>query len=163
MAHGTQKLIRAITSGLLLLVLGMAKPAAAEPDADNNFLQIIDIGELNQLTILQVKPNSSHRANVTVVGGFNGGESAEFRAHPAWFARSRPGLITQSGFRQEVTLEVFGKGNLFSITQTGALNVAQGFISGTGNQAAISQAGKSNHATFRQIGTNNHIAINQSM
>lgn len=163
MLTATQKLFQVGTTGLFLSTYAMATSAAAGSEANNNFLEIIDPGHLNQLSIIQVEPNKDHSAKITISDLPYVSTRAEYQPEPVWFSEARTGSVVQSGFRQTATIEVFGRGNLFSITQSGASNVARGFIAGTGNQATISQAGTNNYAVFSQTGQNNFIAINQRM
>jgi hypothetical protein len=73
----------------------------------------------------------------------------------------QPGLMTQVGSNNTLTMDVTGNRNLFATLQNGDTNTLSHTISGNNNQAAIVQVGNNNSSTTVQMGNGNNVGIVQ--
>lgn len=116
---------------------------------------------LNLLTVQSSANAATSSQNIltaTITGDRNGG---------AGLFSSRisdvltPGLLSQDGIGNALTVNVIGDDNVFAAAQTGSDNRALIAIIGAANQALISQTGIGNVASITQTGIGNVIAIRQ--
>ncbi|MDE4139966.1 MULTISPECIES: hypothetical protein [Rhodobacterales] len=112
---------------------------------------------------LEVLVEPENTITLTISGNDNGGFGQSWPALPAFAAATiQPGVLSQTGFGNQIDLSVLGSDNLFAIAQNGSNNRAFGQITGTGNTALVMQTGHANVAVFHQHGNGNSVAISQS-
>lgn len=155
----------------LTLFMAIGSAAAAnnndinftDPTSEYNTLALDIEGSHNVLTIAQavpLAPSDGNFMNVSLTGDFNGG-TGDFTG-AALTSGLTPGLLSQDGDGNHMSLAVMGSHNLFAMVQHGTANVIDGLISGVGNQAAVVQNGVGNHFSFSQSGIGNIINVSQT-
>ena len=116
------------------------------------------------LNLLTVPPSASSAASsqnvltVTITGDRNGGAGL---FSPRISNVLTPGLLSQDGIGNALSVNVIGDDNVFAAAQTGSDNRASIEIIGAANQALISQTGIGNVASITQTGIGNVVAIRQ--
>ena len=133
---------------LALLILGFLAPAAH--GQSRNLLDLTPAAE--------GATAQSNFLTVTITGDRNGGVGA---FSPQIAGILTPGLLSQDGVGNALSVTVIGDDNVFAAAQTGAGNQAAIAITGVSNQALVSQTGIGNIATITQVGAGNIIAIRQ--
>jgi hypothetical protein len=143
---------------------GVNTITVGDPADTYNVLMLEVGGSDNVLSINQSAPIGASGPNsmtVTIDGDFNGGTAGSFGS-VTLLSGLTPGVLSQAGQGNRMTLGVTGSHNLFAMVQSGSYNVIGASISGTGNQAAVTQAGIGNHLSFSQSGTGNIIQVSQT-
>lgn len=155
---------------LALFIMGGNAAAAgnnditfADPASEYNTLALNVDGSHNVLTIAQstpLAPTGGNLMDISLTGDFNGG-TGDFTG-AALNSGLTPGLLSQEGDGNRMSLVVMGSHNLFAMVQNGSANVIDGHISGVGNQTAVVQNGVGNHFSFSQSGIGNIINVSQT-
>ena len=152
-----------VTAGNAAAAAGNNDITFMDPASEYNTLALNVDGSHNVLTIAQAAPQAPSDGNlmdVSLTGNFNGG-MGDFTG-AALISGLTPGLLSQDGVGNRMSLTVMGSHNLFAMVQNGSANVIDGHISGVGNQAAVVQNGAGNHFSFSQSGIGNIINISQT-
>jgi hypothetical protein len=134
-----------------------------DPTSEYDTLALNADGSHNVLTIAQSAPLAPSRGNlmdVSLSGDFNGG-TGDFTG-AALISGLTPGLLSQDGDGNRMSLVVMGSHNLFAMAQNGSANVIDGHISGVSNQTVVVQNGVGNHFSFSQSGIGNIISVSQT-
>lgn len=158
---------------LVATVVGVMGTVSAAQAA--NEMILLDASDLTQVAVFNIEGNfnrlvidqqleaegTGNTIEVSIEGNFNGGpEGSSFTGVAAELGIS-PGSLSQSGFGNQIGIEVSGERNLFAVAQTGSNNNVRGMIIGSDNQAAIMQQGMNNFVSFSQNGIGNMISVRQ--
>jgi hypothetical protein len=144
-------------------------------NGSNNELGVYQRGVHNTLSLATINDSDNvfgvnqvgvdNNASINSAGGQNGGYNS-FTAGPAGTLGLTPGLLSQEGTFNQVSLTINGAGNVFASLQnnsgpTGTFNKITASQSGNGNQAAVMQMGNANTSSLTQTGGMNNASISQ--
>ena len=148
--RSTSKRLSLVCGTLAILAAGVAQAAPT-----------------NSLNLLEVNPVdlSAEFANtlvLTIEGDENGGFGTDWPAYPIFAGAPAPGIFSQTGEGNSLSMSIFGANNLASVVQVGFNNTVIGTASGINNAVAVMQSGAGHYAAFSQVGTGNALSISQS-